>query len=148
MSRPVLSAPASWARRGIFLVLAVALALPVGALLADRVWGSDVLLIAPYDASVVALNRSLWSPADPVADLYGSPMSETTRVLLWHEGQIIHPAEDPRLALLPTGDAGRRPLQTRTVWWAVRLAEAGLGALAVVLAAGSRGRRRRRAAAA
>ena len=116
-----------WAARAALTGLVLALVLPLAALLADVTWGRDVLLIAPHDASVVALNRSLWSAGEPVPDLYGSPMSEPTRVLVFRGDDVLRPEEDPGLALLPAASGGRRPLQVRTVWWAVRLAEVALG---------------------
>ena len=128
MSTRNLALLARWARRGAWSGLVLALALPLAAFLADLGWGREVLLIAPYDPSVVALNRLLWSAGDPVPDVYGSPMSEPTRVLLFRGRDLIRPEEDPTLSLLPATVEGRRPIQARTVWWAVRLGEVGLGA--------------------
>lgn len=133
MSPNTLTGTAHWARRGAWAALVAALLMPLAAFLADFGWGREVLLIAPHDPSVVTLNRSLWSAGDPVADVYGSPMSEPTRVLLFGNPQILRPEEDPALSLLPAAAAGSRPLQTRTLWWAVRLAVAGLGAAVVAL---------------
>jgi hypothetical protein len=110
-----------------------ALLLPLAAFLADLVWGREVLLIAPHDPAVVTLNRSLWSAGDPIADVYGSPMSEPTRVLLFADEEVLRPEEAPTLSLLAVASAGKRPIQIRTLWWAVRLAVAGLGAATAAL---------------
>lgn len=135
MSTRTLSTLSRWARRGAFVALALALALALGAYLADLTWGREVLLIAPHDPAVVELNRSLWSAGEPVADLYGSPMSAPTRVLVRDEAALVRPEEDPGLVLLPVATLAGRPFQSRTLWWAVRLGEAGLGAAVVALLA-------------
>ena len=133
MSANALAGAARWARRGAWAALVAALLVPPAAYLADLGWGREVLLIAPHDPSVVTLNRSLWSAGDPVAAVYGSPMSEPTRVLLVGDQEVLRPEEDPTLSLLPVDSAGKRPIQIRTLWWAVRLAIAGLGAATVAL---------------
>ena len=133
MSSNALAEAARWARRGAWAALVAALLVPLAAYLADLGWGREVLLIAPHDPSVVTLNRSLWSAGDPVADVYGSPMSAPTRVLLFGDQEVLRPEEDSTLSLLPAASAGQRPIQVRTLWWAVRLAVAGLGAAAVAL---------------
>ena len=133
MTTRVLSHLARWARRGALTGLMLALVIPLAAFLVDRRWGREVLLIAPHDPSVVALNRSIWTAGEPVPDLYGSPMSEPTRVLLFSRRDLVRPAEDPSLSLLPANPEGRRPLQTQTVWWAVRLVVAALGAIVAAL---------------
>jgi hypothetical protein len=133
MSISGLDAIARWARRGAWAGLLVALALPLAAYLAEVGMGREVLLIAPHDPSVVTLNRSLWSPGEPVAELYGSPMSEPTKVLLRGDQGVLHPDEDPSLSLLPVSSGGERPVQVRTLWWAVRLAVAVLGAATAAL---------------
>ncbi len=116
-----------WARRGAWVGLITALALPLAAYFADLRWGREMWLIAPHDPAVVALNRSMWSRGDAIADLYGSPMSEPKRVLLTSDRAVIHPAEDASLSLLPVAAGTARPIQVRTLWWAVRLAEVGVG---------------------
>jgi len=133
MTHRNLSRLGRWAARGAWTALVLALLLPLVAFLVDFGWGRDVLLIAPHDPAVVTLNRSLWSAGDPVPDLYGSPMSTPTRVLVFRGDAVVHPEEDPTLALLPAASAGRRPIQAQTLWWAVRLGEAALGGLVVAL---------------
>ena len=133
MSSNALAAVARWARRGAWAALVAALLLPLAAYLADLGWGREVLLLAPHDPSVVTLNRSLWSAGEPVADVYGSPMSEPTRVLLIGDQKVLRPVEDPKLSLLPVASAGKRPIQIRTLWWAVRLGVVGLGATSTAL---------------
>ena len=133
MAPPSLATVSLWARRGALAGLAAALTVVFLAIWVDVRWGGEVLLIAPYDPSVVALNRSLWTTGEPVAEIYGSAMSARSRVLLFGQREVIHPAEDPSLALLPVHSAGPRPIQTKTLWWAVRLIELGLGAVVTAL---------------
>lgn len=133
MSRSLLAFLSRWARRAAVASLVFALATPLAAFLAVVGWGHEVLLIVPHDPSVVALNRSLWSAGDPVAEVYGSPMSQPTRVLLWNDDEVLRPEEGESLALLPVAGPTGRPLQVQTVWWGVRIAVAGLGAAAAVL---------------
>jgi hypothetical protein len=121
-----------WAGRCGLAALLAAVVLPLAAFTLDRGRGVEVLLIAPHDPAMVALNRSLFSPGDPVAEIYGNPMSQPVRVLLAGRTAVLHPQEDPALALLPVETGGRRPLQIRTLWWATRLGVAGLGALSLV----------------
>ncbi len=122
-----------WARRGAWVALLCALALPLGAYVADLGWGHKVRLIAPYDPSVVTLNRTLWSAGDPIVEIYGSPMSAPTRVLLLTDQNLVHPEEGPSLALLPLDAGGKRVVQVQTLWWAVRIAGVGLGAMTAAL---------------
>jgi hypothetical protein len=122
-----------WARRGAWAGLVLTLALPLAAYLVDVGLGREVLLIAPHESSLVALNRSLWSPGEPVAEIYGNPLSEPVRVLLRQGAQVLHPEEDPALALLPVASEGARVIQIQTLWWAVRLAEAGFAATTAAL---------------
>ena len=122
-----------WARLGAWAALLAALALPLAAYLADRWLGREVLLIAPHDPAVVTLNRTLWSAGEPVAEVYGSPMSQPTKVLLFGGLKALHPEEEPALSLLPVTSNGKRPIQVRTLWWGVRLGMAVLGAATAVL---------------
>lgn len=145
MSPRSLSGLALWARRGAWASLFAALALPLAAYLTALGLGREVLLIAPHDPAVVTLNRSLWSAGEPVAEIYGSAMSEPTKVLLFGDLKILHPEEAPALSLLPATSDGKRPIQVRTLWWAVQLAVVGLSGLTALLLglsffAGRRGR--------
>lgn len=133
MSLPGLALVARWARRGAWIGLLVALALPLTAFLADTGLGREVLLISPHDPSMVKVNRSVWTLGDSVADVYGNPMSKPIRVLLFPGLQVIHPDEDPELALVPLTGGAHRPIQVRTLWWAVRLGEAGVGMVTAAL---------------
>lgn len=133
MSPKTLSGVALWVRRGAWATLITALALPLAAYLTALGLGREVLLIAPHDPAVVTLNRSLWSAGEPVAEIYGSPMSEPTKVLLFGDLKVLHPEEEPALSLLPVASGGKRPIQVRTLWWGVQLAVAGLGAATAVL---------------
>lgn len=133
MSSSGYAALARWTRRGAWASLLAALALPLAAYLAALGLGRDVLLIAPHDPAIVTLNRALWSAGEPVAEVYGSPMSEPTKVLVFGDLQVLHPEEEPALSLLPVTADGKRPIQVRTLWWAVQLAVAGLGAATAAL---------------
>ena len=118
-----------WAGRGAWTSLVLALVLPLSALLVDIGWGREALLVAPYDPSMVELNRSVWSPGEPVADLYGNPMSAPVRVLVRRAEKVIHPVEDSSLALLPVAAGADRPIQVRQLWWAVTGGLVSLGAV-------------------
>lgn len=129
-------------------LLATAILLPLLAWGLDRSLGRDVLLIAPYDAAVVALNRSLWTPGEPIAELYGSPLSAPVRVLVADYRSLLHPEEDPALVLLPTGAGSGRPFQVKTLWLLTRLAALALAACGAGALAAQRLVARRAAAAA
>jgi hypothetical protein len=84
----------------------------------DLALGEDVLMIAPHDPSVVDLNRELYVRGEPVAQIYGNPLSESTRVVLPANDRLIRPVEDPALLLLKVDKlGGENPLQTQTVWF-------------------------------
>jgi hypothetical protein len=94
----------------------------LGALVLDRGLGKEVLLIAPHAPSIVEVNRGLFSPGDPVAELYGNPLSQSVRVVRPERGNLIRPEEDPNLLLLQVNKmAGENPLQARTVWFFTKL---------------------------
>jgi hypothetical protein len=93
----------------------------------DLVLGKEVLMIAPHDPSVVELNRELYAPGEPVAQLYGNPLSETTRVVAPAQERLIRPDEEPALLLLTVDKlGGENPLQTRTVWFFTKFAAPAL----------------------
>ncbi|MBU1700402.1 MAG: hypothetical protein KJ970_08645 [Candidatus Eisenbacteria bacterium] len=99
---------------GAALVLIAALAL-------DKGLGKDVLIITPHDPSIVGLNQSLYVPGDPVAEIYGNPMSETVRIVHPSKDKLIRPKEDPNLLLLRANKLlGENPLQTKTIWYFAR----------------------------
>jgi len=106
------------------------------AMIIDRGFGEDVRLISPHDASTVQVNQALYIPGDPVADIYGNPLSNPVRVIAPDPDRLLHPAEDPSAVLLTVNkQRGENPLQARTVWLfakagALGLALLGLGALA------------------
>jgi hypothetical protein len=91
----------------------------------DRFFSREVLLIAPHDEATVKLNRSLYVPGDPVAEIYGNPLSRPVHVIVFRDARIIRPVEDPSQLLMPVEDA----LQTRTVWFVTRY---GVGALLLI----------------
>ncbi len=116
------------------LLLFVAVAIAPLSILLDRLFGRDILLIAPYDQGTVALNRSLHGDGDPVAEIYGNPLSRPVRVVLLTERDAIRPVEDSSLLLLPVGGDARRPLQVQTVFFLARYAILALLMLAVLIA--------------
>lgn len=90
----------------------------VAAAAMDLALGEDVLMIAPHDPSVVELNRELYVPGEQVAQLYGNPLSESTRVVSPASDRLIRPTEQPALLLLRVDKlGGENPLQTQTVWF-------------------------------
>lgn len=103
----------------------LAIGAPAGAAIASAAFGVDVILIAPHSPDVVSLNRALWKKGEPVAELYGIPAGRPTRVLFTGAARLLVPPEDPTMTLLPA-DGPR--LESRTVWFAVRIA-APLGVL-------------------
>ncbi|HUP63242.1 MAG TPA: hypothetical protein VNA69_22825 [Thermoanaerobaculia bacterium] len=116
------------------LVVFAAVAIAPSAILLDRLFGRDVLLISPHDEATVELNRSLHADGDPVAEIYGNPLSKPVRVVLLTERNVIHPAEDSSLALLPAGGDAPRPLQVQTVYFIARYAILALLLLSLVIA--------------
>lgn len=120
-------------RFAVLLVLA-AVAITPSVILLDRVFGHDVLIISPHDESTVKLNRSLHADGDPVAEIYGNPLSKPVRVVLLSEQDLIRPVEDSSLALLPAGSNAPRPLQVQTVLFVARYAILGLLLLSLLIA--------------
>ncbi len=115
------------------LALGSATALLLAAWGTDRLLGGDVLLIAPHDAATVRLNRTLYVPGDPVADIYGNPLSKPIRVVILSRRALMHPPEDPKQVLLAVGGArGDHPLQVQTMWFVTRYLVAALLAVAAV----------------
>lgn len=108
----------------------------------ERFLGRDVLLIAPHDEATVRLNRALYAPGDPIADLYGNSLSKPVRVVMLSKRRLIRPTEDPTQLLLEVDSArGEHVLQAQTVWFVTRYAVAVL--LAVALGSALAPRRRR-----
>jgi hypothetical protein len=110
-----------------------AMLLVVSGFLLDRVTGQDVLLIIPHDSATVELNRSLFLPGDPVAELYGNPLQNTVRVIMPPSARLLRPPEDPSLLLLAVDkEAGENPLQARTVWFFLQFAAPTMLVLGVI----------------
>ena len=106
------------------------------AMILDRGFGEDVRMISPHDASTVQVNQALYIPGDPVAEIYGNPLSNPVRVIAPDADHLLRPGEDPSAVLLTVNKQhGENPLQARTVWLfakagALGLALFGLAALA------------------
>jgi hypothetical protein len=93
----------------------------------DFALGREVLMISPHDPTLVELNRRLFVPGEPVATLYGNPLSDEVRVVLPGADRLVRPDEDPALLLMQVDKMkGENPLQTRTVWFITRFAVTGL----------------------
>jgi len=102
------------------------------AMIIDRGLGEDVRLISPHDASTVQVNRALYAPGDPVAEIYGNALSNPVRVIAPDPDRIVRPDEDPAIVLLTVDkQRGENPLQARTVWLFAKAAALGLGLLGV-----------------
>ena len=86
------------------------------ALILDRAFGRDVVIIVPHAPEVVDINRLTYEAGEPVAEIYGLPSRE--RIILPSGDRIIIPEEDPKLTLLKVDpQAGDHPLQAKTVWF-------------------------------
>ena len=118
------------AKAALILGVVGALASPVAAALLSAAAGRTVILLNPDPPEVVEANRALWSSGEPVAKIYGTPVGEPMRILFADSARIIVPKEDPSLTFYTVDKAkGENPLQERTMWFTVRLAMYGSGAL-------------------
>jgi len=101
-------------------LVGAALALAAG-LVVDRFASQDVVMVVPDAKEVVSLRKATWAPGDPVAELYGLPVSEPIRVVMPDSERLVRPEEDPGLLLLMLDkSSGDNPLQVKTVWFAAR----------------------------
>lgn len=106
---------------GLVLVLALAVILDFG-------FGQNLILISPHEPGAVEVNRALFLPGDPVAELYGNPLQESVRLIGADPARIIRPEEDAGLALYTVDkQQGENPLQAKTVWLFARFAMLGFG---------------------
>ena len=64
------------------------------ALFVDRALSTEVQFITPNEPEVVELEKMMWIPGDPVAEIYGVPAVAPPRVVL----------ADTRTACEPEGD--------------------------------------------
>jgi hypothetical protein len=111
---------------GALLVLALAVTV-------DRALGEEVLLISPHHTSTVEVNRALYVPGDPVAEIYGNPLSTPVRVIAPDSERMVRPAEDSSLALLAVNkQLGENPLQVKTVWLFAKVGALGLALVGLV----------------
>ncbi len=124
--------------------LALAVLSPSAAVVLDRGWGRDVILISPHSPDVISVNKASWTKGDPVVDIYGIRNGDTTRVLFANPSHVITPDEDAGLTLLKVDkQAGENPLQAQTVWFFAKwLVLGGVVASALGLLAAFRLRRR------
>ena len=102
---------------GAVLVLGIAM-------IVDGGFGEEVRLISPHESSTVEVNRALYSPGEPVAEIYGNPLSNPVRP---DPESVIRPDEDRSLVLLAVNkQRGENPLQARTVWLFAKAGTLGL----------------------
>jgi len=119
-------------------IAGVAAALMVGATLiaakvVDERYSTEVLLISPKDAEVVAFEKELWEDGDSVAAIYGIPTDSPIKLVFVDEDKLIHPEEDPSLVLMPVDkQLGENPLQLKTVWFVAQRAALVFGAFSLV----------------
>jgi hypothetical protein len=74
------------------------------------------LLVTPNAPDIVETNRATWSPGEPVAPIYGTPIGEPMTILFPVESRLIVPKEDPSLTLYAVDKSkGENPLQVQTV---------------------------------
>lgn len=108
---------------GAVLVLALAAVLDFG-------FGEDLLMVSPHDPGTVEINRAMYLPGDPVAELYGNPLARPVRLIGPDPARMIRPEEDRNLVLFTVDkQRGENPLQARTVWLFARAMMLGLGLL-------------------
>jgi hypothetical protein len=105
----------------------------VAVLATDKALGREVLMIAPHKSSLVELNRMLYEQGEPIPELYGNPLSESTRLILPQEDRLVRPAEDPSLLLYKVEKSrGENPLQAQTLWFFTKFAVPALGLLGLL----------------
>ena len=122
---------------GILAALMVGATL-LGAKIIDDRYATEVLMIIPKDADVVAFEKELWEEGDPVAEIYGVPTDQTVKLVFADKDKLIRPIEDPSLVLMPVDkQAGENPLQAKTVWFIAHRAAVGFGAFAVAALLGA-----------
>ena len=98
----------------------------------DDCYTTEVLMITPKEADVVAFEKELWEEGDPVAEIYGVPTDAPVKLVFADEDKLIRPIEDPSLVLMPVDkQQGENPLQAKTVWFIAHRAAVGFGALAI-----------------
>ncbi len=96
----------------------------LGAAGLDLALGEQVLLIAPHDPGTVELNRLLHLPGDPVAEIYGNPLSSPVRVILPLRDRLIQPGPDrnaPAKFRLPGLPRDKIRRWIRGGYWEVRI---------------------------
>lgn len=105
----------------------------IGAGMIDRFYSKEVLIISPKPQDVVELERMMWMPGDPVADIYGIPTDHPVKVVMPDSTRIIRPEEDPSLVLLAVDkQQGDNPLQVQTVWFITTRLAIGLGLMSLL----------------
>lgn len=121
----------------LLIGFAGALAIPAGVLVVDRLLGEEVLLIAMHEPATIEMNQALFAEGDPVAEVYGNPLSSTLRIIAPRASHLLRPEEDPSLVLYTVDkQGGENPLQAQTLWLFAKAGMLGsvlLGIVALVL---------------
>jgi hypothetical protein len=121
------------------VALGLSVGILAGAAVIDELLSTEVLMISPKPLEVVEVERQLWEPGQPVAEIYGVPAGRPVRVVLPDQQRLIQPEQDPELLLLQVDKAsGENPLQVKTVWFvafrvALALSVAGIFGLVFLL---------------
>ena len=90
------------------------------ALVFDRVFGRDVVLIQPHDESAVARNRGIHVSGAAIEEIYGTPLQPAVRTVSFTTAGVIRPPEDPSLALFPVTGTSPAPIPMTTIFAAAR----------------------------
>ena len=99
----------------------------------DHTLGHEVRLIAPHATATVEINRALFVSGDPIAEIYGIPLSAPVRVIAPAADRLVRPREDPALVLLQVDkQLGENPLQAKTVWLFAKAGALGFALLGLV----------------
>lgn len=96
--------------------------------LAARRAAQQVTLVAAAGPEEVAANQALWTPGEPVAEIYGLPAATPAYLVFPQPARLVHPKEAPTLTLyLVDKQKGENPLQLKTVQFFARWALLGSG---------------------
>lgn len=118
-------APVRWRIATLLILAAVAVA--PAAMLFDRVFGRDVVLIQPHDPASVTRNRRLHASGAAIEKIYGIPLQPAVRTVSFAAAGAIRPPEDPSLHLIPVNDVSQAPIAMGTIFAVAR------GAILVLL---------------
>jgi hypothetical protein len=105
------------ARRGSTVCFLLAAAVGIGAACGDALLGRRAtILLRLHDEEERAEQRRLRDARDDVAEIYGTPVPGTERVILFDPSRWIEPPEAPDRSLVLLGDARERGTSPAR-WW-------------------------------